>query len=336
MNASDFLSSNEYFFLPTKKRPKVALAVDNSTLTKNAFKLYNPFSQKAKLLKKVSRLAFTNFNTVSKIVLGAKLEKKSPFVSYLETKLDKPLVVSLYFATINDKIVMQLQTPNAQIIGYLKYPINDIGLRHLENEKKAIDILSERGVIQKCLLYDEFDGKPFLLLTALEGDIGLVDRQQIDDILLQFKREKVHSLSSHPRVKGLKQLLASNDLSKYIPLLENISQKSTTSYALVYEHGDFTPWNIVKVNEDCIPFDFEYFIDDGLEYFDLIKYYYQVGRLLEGKKEGGLVTYISEQIEIEEINELLQLFIVKEIAQNKKENEPYDFEISMIKELEKR
>jgi hypothetical protein len=330
MNASDFLSSNEYFFLPTKKRPKVALAVDNSTLTKNAFKLYNPFSQKAKLLKRVSRLTFTSFNAISKTAWRVKKKKKSDFVNYLERKLDKPLVSSLYFSTINDKVVMQLQTSDSEIVGYLKYPLNDIGLQHLENEKKAIELLSEKKVIQKYLLYDEFDGKPFLLLDALEGEIGLVDRNNIDALILKFKRGKVYGLSDHPRIVELKKSVDTSDMSKYLSLIEHICQNSTMQYALVYEHGDFTPWNIVNVDRNYIPFDFEHFVEDGLEYFDLIRYYYQTGKLLEGMKAKKLIAYIFKQINVKEIRELLQLFLIKEIVRNKEESETCSFEENML------
>lgn len=335
MNATDFFSSNAYIFLPTRSNPKVALAVDNSTLVGNAFRLYNPFSTKAKLLKKVSQTAFTSFNTVSKIIWGTNQEEKSVFVSYLETKLNRSLVSSLYFATIQDKVVIQLQTPDAEIVGYLKFPLNEVGLRHLENEKKAIEILSEKRVVQKYLLHDEFDGKPFLLITALEGEIGLVERKHIDELLLRFKKEEVYRLIDHPRITELKRCVDTNDMSKYLSLIEKICQNSTMQYALVYEHGDFTPWNIVNVNGDCIPFDFEHFTEDGLEYFDLIKYYYKIGKLLENMDANELITYIFEQINIKEIRELLQLFLIKEIVRKKEENEPHTFEINVLNVMEK-
>ena len=335
MNATDFFSSNSYVLLPTSKNPKVALAVDNAALTNNAFKLYNPFSQKAKLLKKVSRSAFTNFNAISKTVGGIKEEKKSAFVSYLEAKLNKSLVTSLYFATIHDKVVMQLQTPDAEIVGYLKYPLNEVGLKHLENEKKAIEILSEKSIVEKYLLDDKFDDKPFLLLAALEGEIDLVERSYVDTLLLKFKREEVYLLTDHPRLVELKRSVDTNDMSKYLPLIEEICQNSTIKYTLVYEHGDFTPWNIVEVDGDYVPFDFEHFAEDGLEYFDLIKYYYQIGKLLKGMEANELIDYISEQINITESRALLQLFLIKEIVRNKEENEPYTFEENLLKVMEK-
>ena len=335
MNATNFFSANKYIYLPTSKNPKVALAIDNATLTKNTFKLYNPFSSKAKLLKKVSALAFTYVNAVAKKVWSVQEKEKSDFVSYLEKKLDTPLVTSVYFATIQDKVVMQLQTLDAKIVGYLKYPLNEVGLQHVKNEKKAIEILSEKKIVQEYVLYDMFEGKPFLLLDALEGEIDLIGRSHVDALLFKFKRENVYKLVEHPRVVDLKKDVNTNDMSKYLPLIEIICQQSAMQYALVYEHGDFTPWNIVKVDDDYIPFDFEHFVEDGLEYFDLIKYYYQIGKLLENKKDVELIGYISEQVNVIEINSLLQLFLIKEIIRNKEENEPYTFEVNMLEIMEK-
>jgi hypothetical protein len=124
-------------------------------------------------------------------------------------------------------------------------------------------------------------------------------------------------------------------MSTYISKVESICMASTVKYHLVYEHGDFTPWNIVRVGEEYIPFDFEYFVEDGLEYFDTIKYYYQIGKLLEAKDGEELVEFVSTQVNIPEIKELITLFLIKEILRNKKENEPFEFEEALIKVLEK-
>jgi len=330
MNATDYFSANSYLFLPTANNPRVALAVDNAEMAKNAFKLYNPFSSKAQMLKKVSATAFTHFNEVAKHVWNVQQKEKSGFVTYLEEKLKTPLVASLYFATIHDKIVLQLQTPQAQIVGYVKYPLNEVGLQHLKNEKRAIEILSKKQIVSEYFLYDEFEGTPFLLLEALDGDIGEVERSIVDDILSKFKREATFKLLEHPRVNGIKKSLECNGLSKYLSLVEKVCKDSTAEYGLVYEHGDFTPWNIVKVEDKYTSFDFEHFVEEGIEYFDLIKYYYQTGKLLEKKSGEELLNYISEQVEAKEIKALLTLFVIKEIIRNKEENEPYDFEEKML------
>ena len=331
MNASDFFSSNEYVYLPTRENPKVALAIDNAELAKNAFKLYNPFSSKAQLLKKMMEAAFVKVNVVAKKLLWREKKEKSDFISHMENKLNKPLVSSLYFATIKDKVVMQLQTIDAKIIGYVKYPLNEVGLGHIENEERAIELLSNRQIVEPYLLTDAFEGKPFLLLAPLEGEIGLVKRKYVDDLLLKFKREERYPLSSHPRIVALKKRVSS-EMPKYLKTIDKICQKSNSEYTLVYEHGDFTPWNIVKVDNTYIPFDFEHFVEDGLEYFDLIKYYYQIGKLLKRKSGDEMIDYISEQIDVEEIQKLLQLFLVKEIIRSKEEGEPFEFEETLLKQ----
>ena len=41
-----------------------------------------------------------------------------------------------------------------------------------------------------------------------------------------------------------------------------------------------------------IPFDFEYFIENGIEFFDSIKYFYSIGKLIKNKKNRETCYYI--------------------------------------------
>jgi len=315
MEMSKFCSQNSYIYLPTKQKPRVALAIDNKNIAKNAFKLYNPFSTKAKILKNVYAFLFCSSN----FRLGTrteKVEEKSKFIEYLEKELKEEIIASLYFATIEDKIVIQLQSKDAKIIGYLKYPLNEIGLIHVKNEIRAFEILSEKKIVEPYLLSKEYEGKPFLILKELDGDIGMVSNDNVKKIIESFYRDKRYTLLLHPKVIELKELLKSNGLENYISQVEDICSKSTLEFRLVYEHGDFTPWNIVKVKENYIPFDFEYFVEDGLEYFDLIKYYYNTGRLLHAKEGKALIEYVVDNIDSDEALLLIRLFLMKEIILN--------------------
>ena len=333
MRDIDFFSSNSYIYLPIKQNPKVALVVDDVKFSLNAFKLYNPFSSKAQKFKSVVKFAFSTLNFIFKPLVSSK-KKKSKFVSYLESELGEELIVSLYFATLKDKIVLQLQSKDAKILGYLKYPLNDVGLKHIENEIKAFEILSSKGIVDKPVLTKKYEGTPFLLLKELDGVIDKVKESSLEVILAKFKRENSFTLACHPRVLELKSALERNDMSEYLVTVESICSKSTLEYKLVYEHGDFTPWNIVKVGEEYIPFDFEYFVEDGLEHFDHIKYYYQIGKLLESKKGEALVAFIEKKVAIPEIEKLLMLFLIKEVLRGIEENEDCAFEKEMIKTLE--
>ncbi|MDA7742036.1 hypothetical protein N8865_00295 [Francisellaceae bacterium] len=330
MNATDFLSSNRYFYLPTKRNPKVVLSVDSRKLSKNAFELYNPFSFKAKLLRFAAAFCFHYINGLSKNITGSKQARKSDFIAYLETLLNQPLVSSVYLATEKDKVVLQLQAADFKVVGYLKYPLNYIGGERLQNEQKAIEILSQRNVIEKYILCDEYHGDQFILLKALEGKIGQVSRQELDNLLLKFNRGMSYRLINHPRIIQLKSNLAGVGMESYAAMLESVCQSSTLEYLQVYEHGDFTPWNIMKVEGQYIPFDLEYFIEDGLEFLDLIKYYYQVGRLLKKKKEKSLISYLYKNLKIPEVKYLLQIFLIKEILLKDSNKIAYDFEVNIL------
>ena len=333
MSNISFFSSSSYIFLPMKNNPKVALSVDNSLLAQNAFKLYNPFSSKAKVFKNVSEFSFTSLNLLSKL-LSVKKEK-SAFIEYLEELLEQPLSVSIYFATAKDKVVLQLQSSDAKIIGYLKYPLNTVGLKHIKNEIRAFEILSSKEIVEPYILKDNYNGKPFLLLKELDGTIDRVDQEFIENVLKKFEKDSFYVLSEHPRIKELKKQLVQNSMKEYISRVQSICDDSITKYKLVYEHGDFAPWNIVKVKGKYIPFDFEYFVEDGLEYFDIIKYYYQVGKLLESKINEELYIYVKNQINILEFKECFELFLIKEIVRQSEEGEAFEFEKNMMKIMEK-
>ena len=62
MKGNEFLSSNRYIYLPTKKRPKVSLSIDSKEISNTSFKLYNPFSFKGKCLKIIIKMIQINFN----------------------------------------------------------------------------------------------------------------------------------------------------------------------------------------------------------------------------------------------------------------------------------
>ena len=332
MNKSNFFSSNHYLFLPTRNDPKVALAVDSCLLSKKSFKLYNPFSASGKLLKKICYFSFYNFNFIFKLIFAVKKDK-GDFMIFLEKKLNRSLTSSLYFSTIKDKIVIQLKTSESEIIGYLKYPLNKIGIQHIESERNAIDILNNNKIIDNYLLYDNFNGLPFILLSPLEGEITEIGQQELTELLLKFIRKQRYTLTNHPRIIGLIQSLKINNLQNFIPLLQEISKNSIHQYNLVYEHGDFTPWNIIKVDNSYVPFDFEYFVADGIEYFDLIKYYYQIGRLLNNLNGKELFDFIATNINELEINKLIQLFLIKEILIRKEHGQIYDFEEGFLETI---
>ena len=325
-----FLSAGTFVVLPTKSNPRVFLSIDNRKIAQLAFNLYNPFSNKAKFLKAVVRFLCLYCNLIAKIFLPTIKVSKSDFIAFLEKTLEvSSLTSSVYMGTIKDKVVLQLQANN-KVIGYVKYPLNDIGLKHVLNEKKAFDILSDKKLIDSYLLFDTYKETPFLILKAIDGDIKKNNNPNINLILATYKKPKTFILKEHPRIQQLQEDLKVHDLQNYFVVLEGVCNLSNQRYHEVFEHGDFAPWNLIKNRETCIPFDFEYFEEEGLEYLDAIKYHYQIEHLLNIKTGIELIYAISSKVDINEFMIIFQIFLIKEIINKHETSEPYDFESSLL------
>lgn len=330
MNVINFLSSETYIVLPTKACPKVYLVVTNGKLAKQAFELYNPFSFKAKILKAFARIMFVYLNPLAKTLLPTIKFKCSPFITFLEGKFQKKISSSVYISTVKDKVVLQLQGVDG-ILGYLKYPVTSDGKERLFNEKKAISILSKINLTPDVVLSDNYNDQPFIVLQYLKGSIGLVGKTDCNYILEKLKKTKKFKLIAHPRVLDFKNKIHLHQLDELDSRLDNIIKKSKHEYLEVYEHGDFAPWNLIKTNTGTIPFDFEYFVESGLENLDEIKYHFQIQTLLNKKNGLELIQILNAKINIKEFHLSLQLFLIKEILNKHELQEDYCFEYSLLK-----
>lgn len=333
MEAINFSSEGTYVVLPTKANPKVLLSINNSKLAKRAFKLYNPFSFKAKFLKTVVQFLCLYCNPLAKHVLPIIKVSKSDFISFLESELKvSSLTSSIYKGTINDKLVLQLQTDNG-IIGYVKYPLNKLGLKHLLNEKKAIEILSHKKLAEPFLLSQAYNNTPFLILKAIEGEIKEDNNIDINLILNTYKKPQSFLLKEHPRIKQLCDTLITFNLQSYFNALEHICRSSQELYYEVFEHGDFAPWNIIESENESIPFDFEYFEENGLEFLDAIKYHFQIEHLLNGKTGKELINSVSAKVILKEFEIVFKVFLIKEIINKKETKQSFELEASLFKTL---
>lgn len=329
MKDISFFSEDIYLCVPSSKNPKVVLAVGKSLLAKQSFKLYNPFSKKAKFFKTIAKFFCVHFNKLFVKMIDLKTYENSDFILFLNQKFDKKFTSSIYNATLKDKVVIQLQVEN-KIFGYAKFPINEIGVSNVNNEINALKILSKNGTLNFKMEHFKFNGIPFFILPELEGNINDISDEDVLKIIEPFKKETSLLLKEHFRVKQIKDFLIDNELNSELSILEENLKKTTESYLEVYEHGDFAPWNIVKTKDGFTAFDFEYFSEKGLEYFDLIKYHFQIGRLLKGKDKEDLVDYVSEKIKLKEIKIMLSLFLLKEIMIASNQQKKSDFETEML------
>ncbi len=329
MKTTDFLSDRTYVVLPTKSNPKVYLPFGRPDVVKKAFKLYNPFSAKAKILKGLSQFFCLYLKPLARTLLPTIQGKKSKFLVFLEKKLSKKIISAVYVATAKDKVVLQLQDPSG-IVGYLKYPISGTGEKRLLNEQRAITLLSKKNLIPPLLLKENFGETPFIMLQNLNGTIGEVSSRECKMLLERFKKPGKHTLKNHPRILGLKEKLRALGLSESEDLLERCVGSSSDLYHEAYEHGDFAAWNLIKTDDGLIPFDFEYFEENGLVYLDEIKFHFQEQHLLHHKQGRKLIKTIETEISIKEFSTIFTIFLIKEIVIKAGEKESYNLENNLL------
>lgn len=333
MDANKFLSSGNFILLPTKSQPKVHLSFDKESILHNAFKLYNPFSKKAKIFKSVVVFVSKYFKPLCSLVLPIVKIEQSEFSKYLNNVLNKNLTISLYKATECDKFVLQLQDEESIIYGYLKFPLSEIGKQRVLNEKQAITLLSNQNIIPELLFNGNYKGTPFIILKNIEGIIKQVPDDSYKNVLKLFYKKKVHKLFEHPRVVGLLQQLKVLGLNEYHVQLQNLLKNSNAIYKEVYEHGDFAPWNLIQTSKGIIPIDFEYFVENGMEFLDEIKYHFQINYLLHGHQGKELINKIEGKLNIDEFNLVFYIFLLKEIINKLENKESIELEISLLKTL---
>lgn len=327
-----FLSEHTYVILPTKANPKVYLPIADKNTTRRAFELYNPFSNKAKILKRIARLLCLHAKPLARILFSTVIGKKSNLLLFLEKELSQHITSSAYLATAKDKIVLQLQNKNS-VIGYLKYPISNLGKERLQNEQKAIALLSSKKIIPPLTLTGQFDSTDFIVLKPIEGEIGSVSKESYKSVLNTFKNQERHPLESHPRVRSIRAELAELNFKDLNKELEQTLSKSREEYLVVYEHGDFAPWNLITTKEGVIPFDFEYFEEIGLEHFDEVKFHFQEQHLLYQKDGKNLISAIASKVALTEFKCIFHLFLLKEIVNKTKGHETVELELQLIKQL---
>lgn len=332
MEVFEFLSEDTYILLPTKSNPKVYLNISTKEKAKLAFLLYNPFSKKGKILKRITAFLCVYYNSIAKVILPTIQGEKSPFLVFLEEKLNAKLTSSVYIATAKDKIVLQLQNDNG-IVGYLKYPISNLGEKRLINEQKGISSLAQKNIVPGLILCETFKKTPFFVLQNIEGEINDVDAIEYNVVLNAFKKDKKFMLVNHPRIFSLKSRLKSLDLEGLYNKLEHIAKASEKKYYEVFEHGDFAPWNLIKTKSGLVPFDLEYSEESGLEHLDVLKYHFQKQHLLYNKSGNILITAIDKATNILEFDLIFQIFLIKEIILKAEDNESFNLESSLLKTM---
>jgi hypothetical protein len=304
MKDIDFFSSNKYIALPSKQNPRVMLALGTHAENIASFQLYNPLSLKAKLLKKIA-FKFPFFNIVTK--------NRSDFIAFLESKLGQEITSSVYYSSCKYKVVLQLQSKGL-VIGYLKLGITDKGNEKVQKEYSALSILEDGIIVPKVIDSGFFEEHFFILIEPIKGIQKQPLRQDLNILLSELKHSsnKEFKLSNHPRVLSIKKRLVNCNMEQYLLLLDKIIASDNSKYLLVYEHGDFTAWNIKYMDSKYQLIDFEYFEENGIEGMDLCRFYYAHEVYVNNSQPSKVVNEILQNIG-DRLKNILFIFLINEV-----------------------
>jgi hypothetical protein len=327
MKDRNYFSDSKYIHLPSYKKPKTSLAIDNKRVKKNSFKLYNPFSKKIKYFKSAVDLLLIIFKYTPFVTN----ETKSDFVRYLEEKLNKKIITSIYYPPEEeDKVVIQVQScVDSKVLGYIKLSLTSHGYGKINNEKNAIDVFQKLKLVPEnyFILDGLYKKMYYIFVSPIDGVFGYINYDGLVKIIKTMRRNKKFPLKSHPRILNLQCMLNEASEVELSKKLTALISHSCCEYSLVYEHGDMAPWNMFNVNGDYVLFDFEHFVEDGLEYMDIIKYYFQVEYLINKKTSFSVYEYLSGKLKIDELFEIYNIFLMIEyLKTNDKEYRRYVLE----------
>lgn len=318
MQFKEFFSEGSFINLPLFNN-RVSLNVSSKAFAKKSIQLYNPFSVKAKILKKAAYFSIITIPFFRQIV--SKRYSSGKFIVHLEHKFRQKIHSSVYYPTVNDKIVLQLLVEQGKLLGYLKIGLNDSGNQKIANELKAIEELSIATKIVKkeyLITSGDFEQYKYIIVKKIKGINKAISDSELLIEVSKLDRNTKFELSEHPRVIHL--IALSNQLNRLdlVEILQKVSNSSKELYSLCYEHGDLAPWNIFVDKKNKIKlFDFEYFVKDGLENLDLFNYYFHTATKLLGLAESlKIVNYLNNMISIKEFEELFLVFLVNKILVN--------------------
>ena len=333
MTDFDFYSEAKYISLPPfKSKKRAALAIGPGNIFNKSFKLFTPHSSKARILKK---LVYAALHIPGLKPLIGKNKKKGNFIKHFEKKLNKPLVSSVYYPTINDKLVIQVIDRNtSEVLGYAKVSNTKTGTDKIETEKKAITKLSQlKGFeyLKNHLLAQETSNNyTYIFLRPIEEANESFSFQDIQHVTKNLLKRKKQPLQEHKRIKLIEDQLNSNGLTTLCEVLKAEVAQSNLQYFQAFEHGDLAKWNCFKAEGVLQLFDFEYFEEDGIEYLDLINYLYQEYKLLNKLTPPSIYINIKNSINLPEFHIIFLVFLCKLAAQQVSEKQDITYEKKII------
>jgi hypothetical protein len=173
------------------------------------------------------------------------------------------------------KCTIELRDRSGTIIGYVKYAVDTLPSRRLEQEHDMLTRLPT-GLGPIPLRFGKMGDGTALLVTPLRGRAVMARLPPAPGVLEFAKSLEVPpslALADHPYVRAVRERVGTR-------LDASLADLSGRSWPLAFQHGDLVPWNIRSRGKGLAAFDWEHGIATGFPYLDLAYFILQLAALI--------------------------------------------------------
>jgi hypothetical protein len=192
------------------------------------------------------------------------------------------------------KITAELRDADGSVIGYLKLATTEQAKRRLAHEREILRVLAT-GFGPIMLKSGAIGETEALLLAPIVG-IPLAARSppasDIIDFARSLPRGAAVALSQHPWIRDMRGICNAPSLEDALADLDH------RRWAIVFQHGDFAPWNLLRTTSGAIvALDWEYGAAEGFAYLDLCHFILQVAALVYHRSPGIAAAQAADWLE---------------------------------------
>lgn len=267
--------ANNVLYFPWKRKPKLILSLGSYEEFVLGLSMYQPSSLQGKFIKYIFFLLYPFL----KFFKGSLDDEKLQIL----TDFQDVVVQSFYFSTDQQKYVMlaKCERTGARLI--IKVSNTPLGISRLKRELSGYHLFRSLNLTHFKLHTSHSANNKFSLTYMHEiFDFNIQNTNYVCNLVSQLRRGLYLSPSTHPRIQNIFLKIKKNLYEELLDKLYESITLSNSEYEICYEHGDLAPWNCYDINGEHGVFDFEYFEEDGIEGFDLLRYAYSIA-LLKGK-----------------------------------------------------
>jgi len=289
---------------PNTKNPK--LWIDKKSNLKTAFSLYNPYSPKGRLVKKIVCMlpAFIGNLLLKPISAEKLLNEFNTYKVNIDKILNIDTVINISPGTKSKHQKTSVQIiHNKEIEYYLKISNNIETIELSKNEYTVLNLLSTNQLTPltpKAIFGDFIESSYYLIQSAAPKDFSQSEIEfssAHEQCIIDFYNLHNKQIDIQDHINAIIDHISNdhcNEKNNILATLNTlIEQYKKTKINLSFTHGDFAPWNILTNNRnELFIFDWEHGNNNSPLLFDFFHFHYMTCKLLTNNTAIEIKSYI--------------------------------------------